>query len=63
MHIMAPLLQQNMWLHLDLLADCDRAPAEDEEGGAGEGGGGGGGSQGGQQADVGQEEVQDHLVH
>ena len=53
----AILLQQN------IVADCDRAPAEGEEGGAGEGGGGGGGSQGGQQADVGQEEVQDHLVH
>lgn len=53
---MRPFLQQN------IVADCDRAPAEGEEGGAGEGGGGGGGGQGGQAA-VGQEEVQDYLLH
>ena len=51
------------YYHFIYLADGDRASAEAEEGGAGEGGGGGGCSQGGQQAAVGQEEVQDHLLH
>ena len=53
---MRPFLQQN------IVADCDRASAEDEERGAGEGRGGGGGSEGGQAA-VGQEEVEDHILH
>ena len=47
----------------NIFSDCDRASAEDEEGGAGEGGGGGGGGSQGGQADACQEEVQDHLLH